>query len=43
MTGKKIDLFDIVDEWFIPIALIELFVIAQIAIISCILKLLGVI
>ena len=43
MTGKRIDLFNIVDEWLIPIVLIELFVFTNFVIISMILKISGVI
>lgn len=43
MTGKKIDLFNIVDEWLIPISLIELFVFGNIAIWMILLQGFGVI
>lgn len=43
MTGKKIDLFGIIDEWLIPIALIELFAFGNIAIFIVLLQAFGVI
>ena len=43
MTGKRIDLFNIVDEWLIPIALIELFVFVNIGILILLLQAFGVI
>lgn len=43
MTGKRIDLFDIVDEWLIPIAVVELFLFGNIAILIVLLQAFGVI
>lgn len=43
MTGKRIDLFNIVDEWLIPIVLIELFVFVNIGIFILLLQAFGVI
>lgn len=43
MTGKKIDLFEILDDYLIPIALIELFVFGNIAIFIILLQGFGVI
>lgn len=43
MTEKEIDLFGIIDEWLIPIALIELFVFGNIVIFIILLQAFGVI
>ena len=43
MTGKRIDLFDIIEDWLIPIGLIELFLFGHIAILLVILQAFGVI
>ena len=43
MTGKRIDLFDLIDEWLTPITLIELFVFGNIAILIVLLHAFGVV
>ena len=43
MSRKRIDLFNIVDEWLIPIVLIELFFFGNIAILIVVLHGFGVI
>lgn len=43
MSGKKIDLDGIIDEWLIPISLIELFVFGNIVIFGVLLQAFGVI